>query len=268
MKLAFSNIAWNADEDAAAPALLCGLGVQGVEVAPTRLWPDWAGATPEAAAAFSQAMHAAGLATPSFQSLLFGRPDLQVFGTPQQQSDLVAHLARVAQLAAAMQARVLVFGSPKNRDRGTLSPEAAMEQAVAFFRRAGQVCADVGVTLCIEANPAVYGCNFITRWSEAAELVRRCAHPGVGLHLDTACTLLAGDDPVAAVPQVADILVHVHASEPELGPFASPRCDHTGVGAALRTAGYDGWCSVEMRRTATALASVEEAAQLALRCYG
>jgi D-psicose/D-tagatose/L-ribulose 3-epimerase len=268
MKLAFSNIAWSAEEDAAAPALLRGLGVQGVEVAPTRLWPDWAGATPEAASAFAETMHSAGLATPSFQSLLFGRPDLQVFGSPQQQADLIDHLARVARVAAAMQARVLVFGSPKNRDRGELDPAQAMDMAVEFFRRAGQVCADAGVKLGIEANPAVYGCNFVTRWAEAEELVRRCSHPGIGLHLDTACTLLAGDDPVAAVPQVADILVHVHASEPELGPFANPRCDHAGVGAALRAAAYGGWCSVEMRRTATPLASVEEAARVALRCYG
>jgi D-psicose/D-tagatose/L-ribulose 3-epimerase len=200
--------------------------------------------------------------------LLFGRPELQVFGTAQQQAALIDHLARVAGLAAAMHARVLVFGSPKNRDRGDLAPQPAMDQAVDFFRRAGQVCADQGVTLAIEANPAVYGCNFMTRWSEAEELVRRCSHPGIGLHLDTACTLLAGDDPAAAVAQVADILVHVHASEPELGPFSSPRCDHRAVGQALRAAGYGGWCSVEMRRTATPLASVDEAARLAVACYG
>jgi sugar phosphate isomerase/epimerase len=213
-------------------------------------------------------MAQAGLATPSLQSLLFGRPDLQVFGTDQQQADLVAHLAHVAQLAAAMRAKVLVFGSPKNRDRGDLNAAQAMQHAIGFFRRAGQVCADVGVILAIEANPGIYGCNFVTRWQEAEELVRGCDHPGIGLHLDTACTLLAGDDPVAAVPQVADILVHVHASEPDLGPFSSPRTDHLAVGDALRAVAYGGWCSVEMRRTGTALASIQEAARLAARCYG
>ena len=124
------------------------------------------------------------------------------------------------------------------------------------------------MTLAIEANPSYYNCNFVTCWREAEELVRSCNHPGIGLHLDTACTVLAGDDPVAAVPQVADILVHVHASEPDLGPFASPRTDHLAMGDALRAVAYIGWCSVEMRRTGTALASIQEAAQLAARCYG
>lgn len=268
MRLAFGNIAWAADEDLAVQNLLRDTPFQGIEVAPTRLWPNWDGATPEAAAAYASSMAAAGFSTPSLQSLLFGRPDLQVFGTPQQQSALIAHLARVARLAAALQAKVLVFGSPKNRDRGHLTPAQAMQHAIQFFRQAGQVCADAGVTLAIEANPSCYGCNFVTRWQEAEELVRSCDHPGIGLHLDTACTLLAGDDPVAAVPQVADVLVHVHASEPELGPFSSPRSDHQGVGDALRAVDYRGWCSVEMRRTGTALASIQEAAQLAARCYG
>jgi len=268
MKLAFSNIAWGIDEDEAALGVLRAHQIQGIEVAPTRLWPNWAGATPAAAVAYAQAMRQAGFATPSLQSLLFGRADLQVFGSPQQQAELINHLGQVAALAGAMQARVLVFGSPKNRDRGDLTPAQAMQQAVAFFWQAGQVCADAGVILAIEANPTYYNCNFITRWQEAEELVRRCNHPGIGLHLDTACTVLAGDDPVAAVPQVADILVHVHLSEPDLGPFAIPRTDHLAVGDALRSAGYTGWCSVEMRRTSTALASIKEAADLAVRCYG
>ena len=268
MKLAFGNIAWGPDEDHAVPDLLRDNQVQGIEVAPTRLWPNWDGATPEAATAYARAMDEVGLATPSLQSLLFGRPDLQVFGSPRQQAELISHLAHVASLAAAMHAKVLVFGSPKNRDRGDLTPAQAMQHAIRFFRQAGQVCADAGVTLGIEANPSCYGCNFATRWQEAEELVRHCNHPGIGLHLDTACTLLAGDDPAAAVSQVADILVHVHASEPDLGPFSSPRTDHLAVGDALRAVAYSGWCSVEMRRTPTALLSIQEAAQLAVRCYG
>lgn len=268
MKLAFSNIAWAAEEDQAAMGLLRANQVQGIEVAPTRLWPNWQGATPEAAAAYAQAMLEAGFETPSLQSLLFGRPDLQVFGSMQQQANLITHLARVAELAAAMRARVLVFGSPKNRDRGDLTPAQAMQHAIGFFRQAGQVCADAGVILAIEANPSYYNCNFVTRWQEAEELVRGCNHPGIGLHLDTACTVLAGDDPVAAVPQVADILVHVHASEPDLGPFDRPRTNHLAVADALRAVAYTGWCSVEMRRTSTALVDIQEAVQLAAHCYG
>ena len=50
MKLAVSNIAWDDVEQSAILAQLPALGVAGVEIAPTKLWPDWLGADPVAAA--------------------------------------------------------------------------------------------------------------------------------------------------------------------------------------------------------------------------
>ena len=41
MKLAVSNIAWSAYEHAEILAALPGLGMEGVEIAPTMLWPGW-----------------------------------------------------------------------------------------------------------------------------------------------------------------------------------------------------------------------------------
>ena len=43
MRVAVSNIAWPAELDAEAYALLAGMGVEGIEIAPTRVWPGWSG---------------------------------------------------------------------------------------------------------------------------------------------------------------------------------------------------------------------------------
>ena len=43
-----------------------------------------------------------------------------------------------------------------------------------------------------EVAPRV-GADFVTHAAEALELVRAVAHPGLALHLDTACMMLAGD---------------------------------------------------------------------------
>ena len=79
---------------------------------------------------------------------------------------------------------------------------------------------------------------------------------------------MAGDDVGEAVAACADILSHVHVSEPELGAFDNPVADHRNFAAALRRAGYERWCSVEMRRTEPALAAVETAARFAREHYG
>ena len=49
MRLAVSNIAWDAPEQAAVLDLLGSRAVRGIELAPTKLWPEWRGASPEAA---------------------------------------------------------------------------------------------------------------------------------------------------------------------------------------------------------------------------
>lgn len=271
MKLAVSNIAWAPDEERAAREILRKFGVKAIEVAPTRIWPEWRGANAEAAARAREEFDADGFATPSFQAILFGRPELSVFGDAGDRAAFLAHMEAVAALARAMGAGPLVFGSPKNRDPGDLGPEEAMAKGADIFRAAGDLCAKHGATLVIEANPSDYGCRFLTRWSEAAEFVRRTGHPNVRLHLDIACTEMAGDDAAEAARACADILAHVHISEPQLGAFDAPTADHAGFAAALREIGYDGYASLEMRRQGdgeAALDALATAAAFASKTYG
>jgi sugar phosphate isomerase/epimerase len=168
----------------------------------------------------------------------------------------------------------MVFGSPRNRLRGTLSQPEAMRQAVPVFREIGDVCAAAGTCLGVEANPPQYGGDFLLTWREAAELVALVDHPGVGLHLDTACTVMAGDDPVAAVTACADRIRHFHVSAPRLGPVGTEpdvegeAIDHAGVAAVLRASGYSGFVSIEMRRTDTPVPSVAHAMDFARAQYG
>jgi D-psicose/D-tagatose/L-ribulose 3-epimerase len=266
MRLAVSNIAWDDADQAKLLPVLRAARVSGIEVAPTKLWPDWVGATPAAAAGARDAFADQGFAVPALQSILFGRPDLHLFGEP---SGLVAHIGQVAALAGALGASLMVFGSPRNRLRGELAPAEAMRRAALVFRDIGAVCAAAGTTLGIEANPAEYGGDFLLTWREAAELVALVDHPCIRLHLDTACTLMAGDDPVEAARACAGLIGHFHVSAPRLGPVGEDNgIDHLGIAAALRAGGYDGWISVEMRRTDTPVDSVRQAVEYARRFYG
>lgn len=269
MRIAVSTIAWNAAEQPTVLAALAAAGVTGLEVAPTTIWPAWQGATPDAAQRLRRALADQGFLVPALQAILFGQPDLHVFGDAASRAGLVEHIARVAALAGALGAGVMVFGSPRNRLRGALDPAAAMRQAVQLFGELGAICMAAGTSLGIEANPVAYGGDFLTRWHEAAELVERVNHPGIKLHFDTACTAMAGDDPVQAVATCAERIGHFHVSAAQLGPVgASNEIDHAGIAAALRAKGYDGWVSIEMRRTDTPLASVLRAVDYVRGCYG
>jgi sugar phosphate isomerase/epimerase len=267
LKIAFSNIAWDPPEQADILPILSHAGVVGIEIAPTKYWPGWIGATSAAVRQTAKIFDAAGFSIPSMQAILFGKPDLKVFGDESERAAFLKHIETVANIARDLGAKTLVFGSPSNRDPGELSPENAMSSAVPVFSAAGDICASQGVWLGIEANPAVYGCKFVTRWFEAAELVRRCKNPGVRLHLDAACTILAGDDLAEAVANTRDILAHVHISEPHLSAFDNPSVDHHAFGSALKSAGYAGWCSVEMRRAPEPQTAIRKAVMLAKAFY-
>lgn len=266
MRLAVSNIAWERADDDRVAEVLRAAGVDAVEVAPTKAWPDPRQADVSAAQQEGARWRERGLEVMSTQSLLFGRPDLQLFTDEQSREGLLGHLEHVLALGTALGARAQVFGSPKNRRREGLPVAQAMEVATEAFRRLAATAERLGTTLVVEANPEHYGADFLTSAHDAALLVEQVGRPGVRLHLDTACMLLAGDDPAECVRRYAPLLAHVHLSEPELAPVgATPSAVHAEVILALREVGYSGGVSVEMRPAPDAVEAVRVAAGYAVR---
>lgn len=267
MKLAFSNIAWPLVTEDQIFAVLREAGISGIEVAPTRRWPSWTGATPAAAAQYSKDLSANGFSAPAMQAILFGKPELQLFGSDADRQQLSQHLLYLADFAVALGAKSLVFGAPKNRQLAELAPDAGFEIARELFGSVAPYYERQGVCLCLEANPPQYACTFITNSSEAARLVRAVNSPGFALHLDTACLFLAGEDVAPAIQNNLDILRHFHVSEPNLDSFAAPKLDHARVAAILREAKYPGWISLELRETDRPEHDVGEAAKFLARTY-
>lgn len=266
MKLSISNIAWTDETDVAVLSLLQTEGVRAIEIAPTRIWADWQ-FDEQAIAQYRQTLQAQGLVCSSLQAILFKQPNLKVFGTPAQKAALVEHLKRVADLAAGLGAVPLVFGAPKNRDRGELDETTALHQAADLFAEVGDYCQQKGVCLCIEPNPTDYGCNFITNSQQGAEFVRLVNSPGFRLHLDAAGMFLAGEDLPTAIAAAADVLAHFHISEPNLGDFANPKVNHAAIAQTLQEIGWKHWVTIEMRATDQPSASVQQALETVKAIY-
>ena len=248
-RLGVSNLAWPADAEARAFALLAERGAAGVEVAPTRIAP-WDELTPSRLARFRQDCEAAGLAVSSLQAVFFGRPEAALLADQAEFDAMCEHTRRLAGIAEALGARIAVFGAPKSRLRGSLGEAAAMELAAERLRVLGDIAGSGGLSFGMEPVPSAYGADFLNRASDVGALVERTGHPNIRAHLDTACVTLGGDDPASAIRAAAPLLAHYHMAEPELGPFASPTCDHAGAGRALDEVGYDRWVVIEMKQGA------------------
>jgi len=247
MRVSISNIAWKNADEAAIAQFLQGVGIEGIDVAFTKYWPSPNDATPGALQAFREFWGHHGVHVVGMQSLIFGRPDLVLFGTDEARNQLSKYLRDVFQLASQIGAGPLVFGSPQNRRRGDLPEQRAMTIAVDFFSSLAETAEQEGVVLCIEPNPTEYGCDFITSTTSAISLVNSVNHSHFRLHLDAAIMTMSGEEIEPALDDAADYLAHFHVSEPHLGELGLGKVDHSRFAKALRRIGYRGWAAIEMR---------------------
>lgn len=248
MRLAVSNIAWHAVEDDRVFEVLGEEGVDAIEIAPTRSFPDPVGLTQDEARRAAAQLADRGLEVVAFQSLLFGRDDLTIFASSVQRERTSAHLERFIDLAGWMGASRLVFGSPRNRRvPSSMDAAEAFDIATNFFRPLAKRANAAGTIFCIEPNPREYGCNFVTDADQGASLVEAVDHPGFGLHLDAAGMTLSGEDLVVSVESHGAVLRHFHASALHLGDLENTVVDHPAAAAGLRSIRYDGVVSIEMR---------------------
>jgi sugar phosphate isomerase/epimerase len=246
LRLAVSNIAWMPEQDDAIAELLVAEGVSGIEIAPTKWRERPLNATALDVAAYRRRWEDRGLRIVSMQSLLFGRSDLQLFANETQREAMIDYLRRTIDLGAALGARTLVFGSPKNRVRGNLSEREATLIAIETFRELGAHASERGVLFCLEANPPEYGCDFITTTAEAATLCRAVDHAGLRVNADLGGMTLSHDDPGLSVADAAGAIGHFHASEPHLSELGAG-ADHQRAAEGLARILYPGWVSIEMR---------------------
>lgn len=270
MKLAVSNIAWTNEEEPAVAALLQKLGVEFIEIAPTKIWQDPTTIEPSETRAYVEFWRSYGIKVVAFQSMLFNRTDLKLFEDSENRTQTLAYLQNFTRLAGLMGAGVMVFGSPKNRQRGNISLDVAEQIAEPFFAEIGKTASENGVNFCIEPNAEQYACDFVTNAKQGIDLVNEVATPGFGLHLDIACMTLAGDDIDASIKVAAPVLGHFHISSPMLGDVKPDTdVDHKTAAAALHTIGYDKYVSIEMRPSQDGdnLARVETAVKFAQSVY-
>ena len=249
MQLAISNIAWTKREDAAIMEVIRSKGVDKIEAAPMAFFGRPLEEMSEAEVLKTRdRWEASGIHIVAMQALLFGKSELSLFESDSKRDQLADFLRMVIDTASWLGAGPLVFGSPKNRIRGDLAMSEAMPVATKFFGEMAPYAADRGCTLCIEPNAAGYGCDFITRLNEAAELVESVNHPGVGLQVDTGVMAMNGEvsDQIA---DYASLIAHVHCSEPFLAPVArGDKGRHRAIAAALLENDYKGMISIEMKR--------------------
>lgn len=256
MKLAISNIAWEQSQDEKMYGILREKGIAGLEIAPTRIFPENPYDQLQQARDWRKRIEQDyGLCVPSMQSIWYGRTE-KLFGTDRERRELFEYTKKAIDFAQVIGCGNLVFGCPKNRNvPEDLGIEAATEITEEFFSQLGAYAAACETVLSMEANPTIYHTNFINTTEEAIVLVEKIGSRGFRVNFDLG-TVIANGESLSVLEGKFSCVNHVHMSEPGLGKIVE-RGLHRELMQLICRSDYEGFWSVEMGRRDTVSEIVE-----------
>jgi sugar phosphate isomerase/epimerase len=178
------------------------------------------------------------------------------------------YLGELARFCADLGGKIMVFGSPKQRDLAPgMSKDEGMKNAAEVFRAAVPEFEKCDVTLALEPlGPA--DTNFLNTAADGVELMKLVDSPRFRLHLD--CKAMASEP--TPIPELIrkyqKEMVHFHANDPNLQGPGFGKLDFAPVMKALSDIRYNGWVSVEVfdykpgieRLTRESIANMKKAA--------
>lgn len=257
MKLAISNIAWDISIEKEIASILTDLNIKGIEIAPTKIKSNPRELRDGDVIRYKNFWKSYGIEIVAMQALLFGCPELKIFENELKRKNTFEYLKLIIRIGGFLNAKVLVFGSPKNRDICQLNRKEAERTAVEFFRSIGDYSSKYNLKTCIEANPPEYGSNFIIDTEEAFDLVNKVNNKGFGLHIDLGGMLLSKED-FKVLHNYKGKIEHVHISRPYLEPLnRNDFVVYAKLIDTLKQDNYDNWISIEMKSSNNAHKDVE-----------
>ena len=243
MKLAISNIGWASENDGAVYEMMKELKYSGLEIAPTRIFPQAPYDRLKEAREWARQLNKEdGLCVPSMQSIWYGMSEL-LFGSDEDREALIAYTEKAIDFAQVIGCKNLVFGCPRNRK---LPEGGDPEIGVGFFKELGDYAYSHDTVLAMEANPPIYNTNYINDTESALELIKKVDSKGFLLNLDLG-TMIENKEPVSMLEGCDKYINHVHVSEPGLKVIGKREL-HKELAGFLEDISYDKFVSIEVGR--------------------
>ena len=245
MKLSISNIAWHKKNDEKIYKKMKELNFKYLEIAPTR----WIFENPYKNENIKRAKEIAyeiekeyEIKICSMQSILYGVNE-RLFHNANEREILKNRVKESIDYARGIGCKNIVFGSPKNRK---IENKNQYEEGVYFFRELAEYSEKREVFFSIEANPAIYGTNYINTTEEALELVEEVKNNNFGINYDLG-TVIQNNENIEFLENNLDRINHIHISEPYLEKIKE-RDIHKKLYEILKEKNYKNVISIEMKK--------------------
>lgn len=252
MKFAFCNEMFGDQPFEQVWPQVAELGYTGVEIAPFTLWKEDEEFDARAVPKFmrqkvAQVAKDSGLEVVGLHWLLAKTVGFYLTSPEAAVRNATAdYLKSLVQLCADLGGRVMVLGSPQQRN---LLPGVgyndAEQYAAEVLRAAMPVCADSGVTIALEPLGPAEG-DFLLTAEAGIRLAQLVDSPHCKLHLDVKAMSSEKHSIPVVIEASKDWLVHFHANDPNLLGPGMGDVEFGEIFQALRDIEYDSWVSVEV----------------------
>ena len=156
------------------------------------------------------------------------------------------YLGELAKFCRDLGGKVMVFGSPKQRNLAEgVSRGQGMQYAAEVLKAAVPVLQKTDVVLALEPL-APKETDFLTTAADAVELARMVDSPHCKLLLDCKAMFTESTPMPDLIRKYGARLVHFHANDPNLRGPGMGKLDFAPIFKALREIDYRGWVSVEV----------------------
>jgi len=226
---------------------VAAVGYDGIEVAPFTLAESVTEVPADRRAELRQPAQQAGLEIVGLHWLLVSPKGLYINGPDAAvRARTAQYLAHLVDFCADLGGRIMVLGSPKQRNVAEgVTYEQAWELAKEALRPALERAAARGVTMCPEAlSPAET--NFLNTAAQVRQFVQEVGHPSLNMMLDVKAMSSEGRPIPDIIRENGDLLAHLHANDANMRGPGFGDTDFGSIAQALRDVGYDGFVSVEV----------------------
>lgn len=252
MKYAFCNEMFGDQPFEQVWPQVAELGYAGVEIAPFTLWKEDEEFDARAVPKFmrqkvAQVAKDSGLEIVGLHWLLaktagfyLTSPDAAI------RAATADYLKALAQLCADLGGKIMVLGSPQQRN---LLPGVgyndAEQYAAEVLRAAMPTCSGLGVTIALEPLGPAEG-DFMLTAEAGIRLAKLVDSPHCKLHLDVKAMSSEKHSIPVVIEASKDWLVHFHANDPNLLGPGMGNVEFGEIFQTLHDIKYDGWVSVEV----------------------
>ena len=217
--------------------------IRGVELALSCFWDEPTEANKTEVKWLKNELAARAIEPVSLHSLTFSRPDLEIFNSKKQRSELRDYIVSYCDIANKLGCKNIVFGSPKSRVTYGKCRNELNHIFLDFICEIDRAISDVNFN--IEPLSRQF-CEYLNNFQNCVDLLDGQNFRKIFIQLD-ARTVIESNESVAGIFQNSEYIRHVHASNPGLKVPGEPYSEiHAAIKHGLDQMGYQGYVTAEV----------------------